>query len=402
MAMKVRALLSLMVVLMTMWLASCGHYTCGTTFGSATCSSSGSGISQGNGGNGSGLIAFTYVADFSQNGQISPGMALAVFDESAATYTPISSFAPPILPPYPTQMAIVGKQFLYVSSKDGNVYGFSVDSTTGLLTSLPNSPYAVAGGDSIVTNPSGTLIFVGDAAGQQVSSFVVNADGSLTLTGAFATSGVSVRFMATDGKGSYLYATGGVGSTAIAQFAIASGGGLTAVASPLLSNVSAIAGEPSGKFLFGVSWQNGDNRVQGFSIGSTGALTSASSTNTTGTPRNLAVHPNGKWLYTFSEDPITVQQEAIEGFDLNSTGTLTAMNGSPFTALIASGGEIEQSGQFLFGLGITVVGNGSQSAIRPYSIDPGAGTLTPWPANSIQVSDFPGVNEAAFAVTDAP
>ncbi len=43
MAMKVRALLSSVVVLAAMGLASCGHYTCGTTFGNSSCTSSGNG-----------------------------------------------------------------------------------------------------------------------------------------------------------------------------------------------------------------------------------------------------------------------------------------------------------------------------------------------------------------------
>src|ERR1700720_2136782 len=37
MTMKVRALLGIAVVLITMSLSGCGHYSCGTTFGNGSC-----------------------------------------------------------------------------------------------------------------------------------------------------------------------------------------------------------------------------------------------------------------------------------------------------------------------------------------------------------------------------
>ena len=90
-------------------------------------------------------------------------------------------------------------------------------------------------------------------------------------------------------------------------------------------------------------------------------------------------------------------------FDLDTTsGTLTEMSGSPFTDLIANGGAIEQSGQFVFGLGHTVIGGFAEPTVSPYAIDQNAGTLSTWPAGQISSQGFVGIDAAVFAATDAP
>jgi 6-phosphogluconolactonase (cycloisomerase 2 family) len=405
MAMKVRALFSVAAVLITMSLTGCGHYTCGTTFGNATCTSSGGGITTGGGGGtGNGLVAFGYFVDFTRS---LGGIGLAKLDTSANAYLAITSFVPPVTPPFPTGIAIANKSFLYIPSGDGTLYSFAIDGTSGSVSNIGTNPTAVTGGDSVAVSASGSLLFVGDTAGQRISVYTINADGSLTVVAGspFATSGVSPRVMVTDGLGKFLYVTSGANSIAVAAFSIGSGGVLTPVAGGLIpSNMSAIAADPSGKFLLGVSWLSGDNTVQVFAInGSTGTLTSVGSVLTSGTPRNLAVHPNGAWVYTFSEDPIVLQQEAVEGFLFdNSTGALTQMSQSPFTNIIANGGAIEQSGQYLIGLGTTLQNNFPTNTQTPYSIDSTSGALSVWPAGADSSLGFPGIDSAAFTITDAP
>lgn len=392
-----------MAVLITMSLSGCGHYTCGTTFGTATCNSSGGGgIGQGGGSTG-GLIVYDYFADFSIGGAVSEGMGLQVLGQNAGTYS-AGSLTPPVTPPYPTAIQIVGEKFMYVSSSDGTLYSFSIASSTGFLTNIGVNPTSVVGGNSVAANASGNLLFVGDAAGQRISVYTINLDGTLSSVAGspFSTSGVSPLVMTTDGQSKFLYATSGTNSTAVAAFSIGSGGVLTAVAgSPFATNVAAIAGEPTGQFLFGVSGQSGDTNVHVFSINtSSGILTALSPVLTSGTPRNLALHPNGKWLYTFSEDPILSQDEAVEGFVFdNTTGSLTQMAGSPFTEVLADGGGIEQSGQFLFGLGSEITQGTTVGTVTPYSIDATTGDLTAWTAGPL---GFPGIDVAAFALTDAP
>jgi 6-phosphogluconolactonase (cycloisomerase 2 family) len=404
MTIKVRALLSVVAVLIAMALTGCGHYTCGTTFGNATCNSSGGGITQGGGGTGTGLVAFGYFIDFTRT---SGGIALQKLDANANSFLAISAFVPPVTPTFPSGIATAQQSFVYIPSSDGTLYSFAIDASTGYLSNIGTNPIAVTGGDSVSVSASGNLLFVGDVAGQRISVFAIGSDGTLTVVSGspFAASGVSPRVMVTDGLSRFLYVTSGTNSTVMAQFSIGSTGALTPIGSGLVtSNLSAIASDPSGKFLLGVSWASGNNSLQVFAINaSTGALSGVGSALTAGTPRNLAVHPNGSWVYTFSEDPILLQQEAAEGFEFdNSTGTLTQMGDSPFTTIIANGGAVEQSGQFLIGLGITLQGAAFINTATPYSIDPSTGELSTWPAGGDSSEAFPGIDVAAYAITDAP
>ena len=401
MGLKVRALLSFAVVLITMSFLGCGHYSCGATFGNATCTSSGGGISQGGGNNG--LIAYGYFVDYPVRGP-SAGMAEIELNQSAGTLNSNSSFTPPVLAPYPTGIVIVGKQYMYIPSYDGTLYGFSIDAATGTVTSVLANPMSVAGGNSIGASASGTMIFIGNTGTQQISAFTVNADGTLTpfAGNPYSTSGVTPAVMATDGQSKYLYVTAGVGSTQVAAFSIGGGSLASVTGSPFAFDVGQIAGESSGKYMFGVSGLANDNEIQVLAIGASGGLTAASTIVTTYTPRNIAVHPNGNWVYTLNQNPGSLTEfQPVEGFDF-SGGTLSVMNGSPFTTLMANGGTIEQSGQFMFGLGQTLVAGNLESTVAAYAIDSTTGELSSWPAGQIQVTGFPGLDAAAFAATDAP
>ncbi len=204
--------------------------------------------------------------------------------------------------------------------------------------------------------------------------------------------------MATDGLSKFLYATGG---TQVGAFSIASGGILSPVTgSPFALNMASIAGEPSGKYLLGVVGQSGTNEIHVFGINSTGAIADVAGSpfTTHYSPISLTVHPSGAWVYTFNKDVVLQGLQPVEGFALTtSTGTLTELSSSPFTALTADGGPIEQSGQFMFALGITVVAGNTVSTVTPYSVDTTTGALS----TTYGSLGFPGIQSAAYAVTDA-
>lgn len=408
MAMKIRALLSLGVVLISMSLAGCGHYTCGTTFGGGSCSSSGGGIGTGGGGGkGNGLVAYGYFIDYSSHGAPSAGMALQELDATAQKFTALSAFAPPVIPPFPSGMVVVSTKYLYVASTDGTLYSFAIDSGSGNLANIGTNPSAVTGGTSIAASADGKWVFVGDTAGQRVSVFQVNADG--TLTGAtgnpFATSGVSPKIMATDGLSKYLYATGGAGSLQTAAFSIGTGGVLTPViGSPFVTNIgSSMVGDPSGKFMIGASYTPGDTSIHVFSVGaSNGVLTSWNSTATSQTPRNIRIHPSGQWVYSFGQDPVLANLEAAEGFGFDSNlGILTEMSSSPFSTIIANDGPIDQSGSFMIALGQTKIVNSVDIAAFPVAIDSTDGSLSVWPGNSNQALGYVGIDAAPYVFTDS-
>jgi 6-phosphogluconolactonase (cycloisomerase 2 family) len=351
MAMKIRVLLSSVVVLTMMWLVSCsGHYTCGITFGSSTCSPGPGGIGQGGGGNTGTAAAFDFFVD---GGEINA----AILDTSA-NFGLIPNFVPPPLTTGGVGgMVIVQKQWLYVSLGT-SIQGFSINGTTGALTALTGSPFPTNSTESsaITADPAGKFLFLSAANDHQVAVFAINqTTGSLTMVGLFPI-GFFAGEATTDGLGKYLYVTAGNLGTEVAAFAIGSTGSLTPVAgSPFSINIAELKGEPTGKFLLGITGNganNGstsDNHVYVFSIDQSGAITQLTGLPfaTVYIPSTLTVHPNGTFVYTFNQT--VTGTSPTEGLQFDpTTGALKFLPGSPFTALTAPSGQFDQVGNNLF------------------------------------------------------
>ena len=397
--MQVRVLVGVVVLLLgTIVLSGCGHYVCHTTLGSSTCTPSGGGLSQGGGGTTITQTAFEYFVVDSDAQMSAEG--LNVGNDQA--FAQISSFATPTLPANQTTdggMVVVNKSFLYAAFQAPNsVYGFTIDANSGAVTPVTggasNSPYTVLGANSMATNPAGTLLFVAGSAG--ITSFSVDSTlGTLTSNGTVATAGLPAQ-LTTDGKGLYLYA---VESGGVYAFSIGSSGALTAVGGPY-QTMAQIAGESSGKFIIGITGQDGsqggvaDPHVYFFTISPGGALNIPTAVSTLQSPVYLAVSPNG-FAYTFEDDTpdggVTINIDPMEGFLINSTGLASLSSVSPFTTLLATRGKFDQSGQYLFAEA-TISGIGGSYALPA---DTSTGALT----STIPSLGFPSIN---FAVTDAP
>jgi len=403
MAMKVRVLVVSAVLLSTMWVTGCGgHYTCGTTFGNATCTPSGGGISGGGGNNGNnniGVTSFVYFMNDTAQQIAVEGLNVA----NSENFLPDSNF---VSPPFPANLGnnggvvIVNKQYLYIPFQNGPVYGFSIDATTGDLTPVPNSgSILVPGtGTTVAADPGGNVLFVGGSAG--ITAFTINPnDGSLTAVGTVTASNPTQ--LATDGAGLYLYAL--TGSTITAFSYTASGAMAPVTGSPFTftPGMAQIAGEGTGKFLFGITGATGggsgaiDKNIYVFSIAAGGGLTVfGSPVPTQGAPGYLAVSPNGKFVYTFDQtaDAAGTVNDPMEGFAF-STGVLTELSGvSPFTGLNAQLGKFDQSGQYIFA--VADVPNSSLSGMFAYGVS-SSGALS-------STLSHAGVASLSFAVTDEP
>jgi len=397
MTMRVRGFLML-VALATMGLASCGHYTCGTGFGSSTCTSNGP-PSLGGGGNGASGTVFAYL--LAEVGA-SDGMAADTLSLSANTFQEASAFVAPPLPlglPLDGGTVVVNlgnQKYLYIPFNDGTVYGYAIDGTTGALTKVPFSPNTVLGGTSIAANPAGTLLFVSDFGTGDISVFNISqTDGSLSaVSGSPFPSGILAAQIATDGLGKYLYVTSGFGGGQVAALAIASNGVLSIVPnSPFSFPMSKVLGENSGKYLVGITGV--DSHLYVFGINQTGALSEIGLPLTQSIPVDLAVSPvaspNGSFVYAF--DGLSLP---MEGYELNaSTGALTVLTNSPFTGVNLNAGKFDQSGLYLFG-----VAEG-QVAIDfgPYGADTSTGVIS---APKFGTLGFPGGGFAVSDLNDAP
>lgn len=384
-----RVLLSLLALLTTLVLANCGgSYGCNVTFGSSTCTPSGSGISGGGGtggtggggGGGSKPTAFAYAAD--QGGTID-GYAL---NTTAATFAAISGYTAPLVPTNDggVGMVIAQEQYLYVGFGATNqIYGWTIGSS-GSLTAISGSPFSATflnqfvggvGQANMIVNPAGTLLFVSDASLDEIYVFQIGSAGVLTaVTGspfACPTGFGTPMNLATDGKGNYLYVVDGDFTThqgaQIAAFTIGTGnslGVLTPVTgSPFAYQMWQLQGDPTGQFLIGTSGSSAyytgvtDNaNLYVFSItqsgSNAGAITLLTTQPTAYSPFSIAMQSNtgGNLVYSFGFNDAGTAFNPIEGYTLSTTGGLTAVTNSPFSLPTAEGtwGQFDQTGSYLF------------------------------------------------------
>jgi 6-phosphogluconolactonase len=105
---------------------------------------------------------------------------------------------------------------------------------------------------------------------------------------------------------------------------------------------------------------------------------------------DLKVHPSSQFVYSFGEDN-NGNITSIEGFSLNpTTGTLTALAGSPFTTLpIVADCKWDQGGGEAFCANVT----GTAFSVLDTNVTTGALTHT---VTDLSVTD----SNVAFAPTD--
>jgi 6-phosphogluconolactonase len=303
-----------------------------------------------------------------------------------------------------------GSPFVYVSPQSPNfpeqVYGYSINASTGALTEIASSPFAAEA--SIALNSGFALnnfLYLGAAAqfpdglAAAIEAFSIGADGSLapSVTGSPfpiipPANGLPVYGPQLGSTAPYLYAPasndlasalGGVAAFNINEQT----GVLTEVGGSPFSTGSygtpgPIVLDPYG-FLYATltSTPNGQAYIAGFAINtSTGALTPVA-----GSPfvvnsllySGLALDLSGNYLFT------STPPEAIQEFQVNtSTGTLTQMAST--TAPVFN--LIQVVGDYLDVPNTTNLGSsGSPSAIAVFRIDGSTGALTPVPGSPFAV-----------------
>ena len=169
-------------------------------------------------------------------------------------------------------------KFAYVATPSftfgspGNVSMYTIDATTGALTSTGT---IAAGADpaAVVVDPTGNFAYVADATSNDVLMYTINAtSGVLTSIGTIAT-GTGPVFVAVDPSGKFAYVAD-IGSNDVAMYTInATTGALTNVGTIAVApSPTSIAVHPSGKFAYVTN--SASNEVSIYSIdGTTGALT---------------------------------------------------------------------------------------------------------------------------------
>jgi hypothetical protein len=403
MTMKVRVLVSFLVALALLFLAGCkGGYDCAVTFGSSTCTPSGTGLGSsggggGGGGGGSTAAAFAFAVD---QGGVIDGFTLS---PSAGTFGATANFTPPAtaITSNPGAGMVVAQQvgeqpYVYAlfGPLSNELFGWTVTNTGG-LTLLPSFPAPLVTNPdaqipfnqyNMITNPAGTLLFIADSFDNEIFVFDIASTGALTevVGSPFATplgQTGNPGNLATDGLGRFLYVTETLlnhTGTEVLGYSIGDGtngttvGALTALStSPFAFRMWQVQGETSGNFLVGTS---GNSAAPGLGLSGTddpnlyvfnilqtasngipaGTLTQATGSPiaTTYSPLNIAAQPPssaGEFVYSFSINDSGAAYNPIQGFLLVTTGaqagTLAAISGFP-TSGIGTGhwGQFDQTG----------------------------------------------------------
>ncbi|MBZ5648924.1 MAG: lactonase family protein [Acidobacteriia bacterium] len=311
---------------------SSGGSTSGTSTGGTVC---GPGTNPGGGGNTASLL---YYLD--RNNSKILGASLS----TTGAFANLTATLPTLPSGAGNDIAIVNKKFLYLPQNDSlTIQAFTIDRTTGTLTTITGSPFPTAGADSITSDPAGRFLFAGNDTTGQISVFQINATtGALVAAPGSPFSAFNLDFvhvLAVDGTGQFLYAGQGLSALPIYGFSIDQNSGALSqiVGGPFGLGVAGVRTDFTGKFAIGLSGIFGDNNLYVFAIDpTTGALTGVTNSpfaTTMAEPEDLRIHPSSQFVYAFGVDNNS-NVAAVEGFTIDpSSGALTALAGSPFTTL---------------------------------------------------------------------
>ena len=230
-------------------------------------------------------------------------------------------------------------------------------------------------GSATVTVTTPEFAYVTDDKNNTVSAFEVNpSTGALTAIAGppFPNPGRASAAVTADPSGRFLYTTNDSSDDVTAYNIVQSGAnsGALNLIGTVVSGGSApfgIAVEPRGHFAY--VGNQGSNTVSGFAIdASTGALTpiSGSPFSAAMTPSGVAVHPNDHFIYVANFIP---SQVSLYSFS-STTGALSSPRLSPAPNLPQSV-ALDPMGRFAYTANI--LGGGTVSA---YTVDSGTGALT--------------------------
>jgi 6-phosphogluconolactonase len=234
--------------------------------------------------------------------------------------------------------------FLYAAVAGIGVYGLGINSSTGVATLISTSVLVQDVAPlSLTVDPSGKFLLVAGLANgaAAVGEYAINSDGTLSeVTGspvsiAFpsgtVTTNLSIQSIAVAPNSSYVFVT--LGQLGVAPLPFNTSGGLSA--NTLLINPKATSGISNqdlglavnaGSTTLFVGETNVGVRV--FTIGSSFTEISGSPFAAGGQPRSLTFDGTGNYLYVANATDNT-----ISGYSVLSSGTLTALTGSPFSAV---------------------------------------------------------------------
>jgi 6-phosphogluconolactonase len=266
------------------------------------------------------------------------------------------------------------KKFLYAANSAENDISLFTIATDGMLTEVTPRTSISNGTDAstptmLAMDPGGAYLYVGNAGGTtSISVFSINStSGQLTpISGSPFAIGISPLNMVLAPGGNILYVTGGGAPGWIEAWNLSSG---VLLSPPQLvqpgTNPYGLAISPNGSYLYTAN--TGDNSISEFSIGSSG-LTEISGSpigESYTAPLALLVDNTSSYLFVANEGSTN-----LAGYSIGSGGGITLLASSPFATnagpdTIAS----DTAGKYLF------VGNQSSPVVQSFGLNTSNGTL---------------------------
>jgi YVTN family beta-propeller protein len=270
-------------------------------------------------------------------------------------------------------------RYLYAANETtDNVTAFTINSTSGALTEISGSPFSIesnpngpeTGPVAICIEPSGRFAYVANST-DSLSAYRINSSsGALTLlTDSPFTTGDNPSSVAVDPTGRFLY-NANLNTDDISAFAIdAASGSLTAIGTIGAENApNSIVVDPSGRFVYVANVGIGSYNVSAYSIDPlTGALSTITGSpfSAGSAPFSITVDPLGEFVYVVNQSTQNITPYMIN----QNTGSLTAGT-NVTTEANPKAITVDPSGRYVY-----VANNGSNS-VSGYTIDSGSGALT--------------------------
>jgi 6-phosphogluconolactonase (cycloisomerase 2 family) len=302
--------------------------------------------------------------------------------------------------------ARVGQFVFVVNSIDGptnngDVSAFSINPTTGVLTAVPNSPFALGTNDS---DPAGIAVdqnghaYVTNVGTSNITYFDIATNGALTFQADPSSQGTVGAAIAVNvpnagaptaclAPSACLYVAGSSISSStsgsVSGFTIlSSSGALTTTPNEPYSAGSPLGGiaiDPTGQFVF--TTQTAHDFITAYAVGSDGSLTGANgdpiSTNQPGNPQGVVTSPLGTSTggFLFVTNPAGNTVSVFSYVSANAPPTdpnafLTLYQSFPTGGTSPEGIAIDPTGKYLY------VANFQDNNVSSFSIDPQSGALT--------------------------
>jgi 6-phosphogluconolactonase (cycloisomerase 2 family) len=303
-----------------------------------------------------------------------------------------------------TVAATPNNKFLYIANQSGSgsVCGYAIDQVTGELTQLPGSPFAAgAAPRTIVIDATGAFLFVANigiplANGNpdplnpsSISGYTIDQiTGALTpIAGSPYVTSVSPSPIVADPIANFLFASNGTYNidTSTGALTYAGSSGMGCSNSDVNQQNCASAIRPAGDFLyvgaaaFGIAPTTGD-----FTLVAGGTAPSISN--------SVAVTPDGKFLYSS-------QGGLISAYSIDATTGLTSSTGQyvPPDSGLSGAITVDPSGQFMY---FSILG---AAGIVGYSIDSSTGALTSLAGSPFTALKYPGIfGSGGYSISIVP